>query len=200
MQPPEPKLTEIAIILDRSGSMEAIANDAIGGFNAFISSQAKLQDDAEMARCSLILFNYGYEVPYKSIPVHQIPKLDRSTYIPGGGTALYDAIGRTIQKMTESFARRLPKARPENIIVAILTDGEENSSKDYTQKHIKDLIREKTLQGWEFLFLAANQDAFAAGGNIGIHKSKIDNFNATAEGTSAAFSLMEEKVRKGRGK
>jgi len=113
-------------LLDRSGSMEAIANDAIGGFNAFVDSQRRQPGEARM---TLILFDDRYEVPIKSQPLAQVPLLSRQNFVPRGRTALLHAIGQTIKKMTESFAARPVADRPDAIIVAILTDGEENASR-----------------------------------------------------------------------
>jgi hypothetical protein len=128
--PATTKTTEIAVILDRSGSMESIANDAIGGFNAFVDSQRRQPGEARM---SLVLFDDRYEVPIKSQPLAKVPLLTRQTFVPRGSTALLDAIGRTIKRMTDAFAARPAANRPDTIIVAILTDGEENASRMQAQ-------------------------------------------------------------------
>jgi uncharacterized protein YegL len=188
-------MTEITIILDRSGSMQSIANDAIGGFNSFLKQQ---QAQPGSARLSLVLFDTQYEVIHKSVPLADVPPLTDQTFVPRGGTALLDAIGKTIHKMTNSFAARLPKARPENVIIAILTDGEENSSSDFTLSHINDLITAKKLQGWEFLFLAANQDAIATAGKMNISAKHAINFAATPEGTHVVMEEMSARISESR--
>jgi hypothetical protein len=223
--PATPPKTEIAVILDRSGSMEAIATDAIGGFNAFVATQRSLPPtpssasrsphpqaaaggsdnggegpQPDDARLTLVLFDDRYEVPIKSAPLGQVPLLTRQTFVPRGSTALLDAIGRTIKKMTESFAARPATTRPDTIIVAILTDGEENASSRFTQAHIADLIAEKRAQGWQFVFLAANQDAIASAVRLNIPRADADNFTADAAGAQAVFSTLSQRVTEKRGR
>jgi len=195
--PATTKTAEIAVILDRSGSMEAIATDAIGGFNAFVDSQRRQPGDARM---TLILFDDRYEVPIKSQPLAQVPLLTRQTFVPRGSTALLDAIGRTIKKMTDSFAARPVANRPDTIIVAILTDGEENASRTFSQAHIADLIAEKRAQGWEFIFLAANQDAIASATRLSIPAADAEAFAADRTGTQAAFARLSDRVMEKRGR
>jgi Mg-chelatase subunit ChlD len=184
-------MTEITIILDRSGSMQTIAGDAVGGFNAFLEAQRREEGEA---RLSLVLFDDEYEVPVKSQPLAGVPALTAATYQPRGSTALLDAIGRTIKKMTTSFAAREAEARPGKVIVAILTDGEENASSKYTQAHVSDLIAEKRAQGWEFVFLAANQDAFATAEVLNIPREDAASFQSDAAGTQRVFEEMTTRV------
>ncbi|MGI8603071.1 MAG: vWA domain-containing protein [Verrucomicrobiales bacterium] len=187
---------EIAVILDRSASMASIAGDAIGGFNSFVAAQCLEPGEG---RLTLILFDNEYEVPIKSLPLAEVPPLTDRTFVPRGSTALFDAIGRTIKKMTASFAGRPQARRPTNIIVAILTDGFENASRHYTQAHIADLITEKRAQGWQFIFLAANQDAIASAAKINIAPADAVTFEANAAGACAVFedlSVMTAERRR----
>jgi hypothetical protein len=195
--PAPTKAAEIAVILDRSGSMEAVATDAIGGFNAFLDSQRREPGEARM---TLILFDDRYQVPIKSQPLAEVPLLTRQTFVPRGSTALLDAIGRTLKKMTESFAARPAAERPATIIVAILTDGEENASREFSLAHISDLIAEKRAQGWEFIFLAANQDAIASAARLSIPAADAEVFAADRAGTQAAFSRLSDRVMEKRGR
>lgn len=185
-------LTEIAVILDRSGSMNSIATDAIGGFNAFLAVQRR--EPGGEARISLVLFDDQYKVPLKSLPLAEAPDLTGTTYVPLGSTALLDAIGRTLKKMTSSFAARPAARRPGRVNIAILTDGEKNASRHYSLPHAADLISEKRAQGWEFVFLAANQDAFAAAGALNIPREDAAAFAADAAGTKAVFQEMSTRV------
>ena len=121
-------------ILDRSGSMEACRDDTIGGFNAFLREQ-----QAEGGTLTLILFDHEYSVSYTNKPISDVEPLTINTFVPRGATALLDAIGKAI-KNTQS---NVPT-------VVILTDGQENSSQEYTKAHIKDLIEQKTKDGWTF--------------------------------------------------
>jgi uncharacterized protein YegL len=200
MSPTSPTtLTEIAVILDRSGSMQSIATDAIGGFNAFLAAQRR-EPGAEHTRLTLVLFDDQYEVPCKSIPLAEVPDLSDKTFLPRGSTALRDAIGRTLSKMTRSFAARPAGQKPGNIIIAILTDGQENASREYTGKHIADLIEAKKELGWQFVFLAANQDAIATAAALRIDADDALNFVCNEAGTAAAFMEMSVKVSEKRRK
>ena len=184
--------SEITVILDRSGSMQAIASDAIGGFNAFVEAQRREEGTACL---SLVLFDDHYEVPLRSVPLAAVPPLTSHSFLPRGSTALLDAVGRTIDD-TASRVAALPAAeRPEKVIVAILTDGEENASHLHTPAQIRQKITHfRELLGWEFVFLAANQDAFTAAEAIGIMKEDAASFAANSAGTAAVFSDMAVRV------
>ena len=192
-------LTEITVILDRSGSMQSIASDAIGGFNAFLAAQRREPSvgsgpGSDTTRLTLVLFDDQYEVPYKSIPLTEVPDLTDRTFLPRGSTALRDAIGRTLSKMTRSFAARPAEQKPATIILAILTDGEENASREYSAQHIADFIEAKKELGWQFVFLAANQDALATATDLRIDAADALNFVSTQAGTAAAFRDLSGKV------
>jgi hypothetical protein len=187
-------LTEIACVIDRSGSMEAIASDAIGGFNAFLGEQKK--DTAE-ARLTLVLFDHEYEVICQSVDVQKVAPLSSETYIPRGTTALLDAIGRTMDDLGARLAKISENERPAKIIIAILTDGMENSSHDYSKEKISQMIEhQRTKYNWEFIFLAANQDAIATAQAISIQAQDAVNFAASPLGTRAAFAQMSAEVMK----
>lgn len=149
------------VILDRSGSMETCRDDTIGGFNAFLREQ-----QAEGGTLTLILFDHEYQVLYDRKPIRDVAPLTTETFVPRGSTALLDAIGKAI-KTTQS---NVPT-------VVILTDGQENSSHEYTKAHIKDLIDQKTRDGWTFVYLGANQDAFAEAGQLGIAPTATVNYD-----------------------
>ena len=187
-------LTEIACVIDRSGSMESIASDAIGGFNAFLKEQQK--DTAE-ARLTLVLFDHEYEIVYQSVDVRQVAPLSAENYIPRGTTALFDAVGRTIDDLGRRLAKTAENERPAKVIIAILTDGLENSSRDYTQPKIASMIEnQRTQYSWEFIFLAANQNAIATAGAISIKAQDAVNFAASPQGTRVAFAQMSAEVMK----
>lgn len=116
-------LTEIVVILDRSGSMESIRDDAIGGFNAFMESQKAVAGEATS---TLVQFNTTLETVHENVPLQDMPLLDSKTYVPGGGTALLDAVGLTVDRVGKRLAVTPEDKRPEKVMVAILTDGEEN--------------------------------------------------------------------------
>jgi hypothetical protein len=151
-------------LLDCSGSMESCWDDTIGGFNAFLNEQK-----ATGGTLTLIQFDHEYQMTYNRTKIDKVTPLTRETYKPRGSTALMDAIGRLIKEWNGS----------SNPSVAILTDGQENSSHKFTKAHIKDLIEAKTKDGWTFAYLGANQDAFAEAGSIGIAPGCTMNYDAT---------------------
>lgn len=178
------KKVEIVCIVDRSGSMSNIKTDAIGGFNQFLAAQQALPGEANF---TLVLFDDRYETPQNAIDLKAAEPMTDATFVPRGGTALFDAVGRTIDALGQRFT--LSDVKPEKVIVAILTDGEENSSREYTQSRISGMIRhQESKYGWEFIFLAANQDAFAAGAQLGIKLQNTANFAATGQGVRDAYA------------
>ena len=125
--------------------------------------------------------------------------LDESTYVPKGATAILDAIGISVDSLGEKLYKCPEEERPEKVIVAILTDGLENASNEYSYKQVADKVREQQKKySWEFVFLAANQDAVVTGDKIGIKKEDAVNFKATSEGITTAFEDMNKLVLKKR--
>lgn len=181
---PEPKAVELAVVADRSGSMISILNDAIGAFNAFIDQQQAGDGEAKL---TVALFDTQYEIMQEGVDIKAATKFDKSNFVPRGSTALFDAIGRTL---TNLIARR-EAGEIDAAIVTILTDGEENASREFRAEDIKKLIEKCEKEyGWEFIFLAANQDAFATGSTFGIKASNAYNFAADAAGLKSATAAM----------
>ncbi len=186
-------LTEIAFILDRSGSMSSHLNAAIDGFNGFLREQ---KDTPGQARFSLILFDDHYDVTCASVPIREVVDLDRSTFEPRGSTALLDAIGQTIDELGARLAAMPQDERPGQVIVAILTDGEENASLNYSLSDISSRIAHQSdVYRWQFFFLGADQDAIAkaAAMNIGHHAAM--RFVANEEGFDRSSKAISRKMR-----
>lgn len=155
--------THVAAVVDRSGSMQSIKDDTIGGFAAFIERQATQPGTSSV---SLFQFDTQFEVVYRDRPIEEVPPL---VLEPRGGTALLDAIGQTVADTRTGLARMPEDERPGTVVVVIMTDGEENSSREFTYPVIKDLIEtQQQLEGWTFLFMGADQDAIAAASRLGI--------------------------------
>jgi hypothetical protein len=191
-----PHLTEIAYILDRSGSMQSMQEPAVAAFNDFIKIQLDVPGDA---RLTLVQFDDAYEVPIAATPIREVPQLTAATYTPRGRTALLDAIGRTV-KETDRRITALPDAeKPGKVILTIFTDGQENASREYTATHISDLIRlYRDTKGWEFLFLAANQDAIANAAAMNMDTHSSANVMYSLAGVKSTGSAMSRKVRASR--
>lgn len=185
-------LTEIAFILDRSGSMEPVARAAIDGFNDFLTEQYAVPGDA---RLTLVLFDNEYLVPVDNIPIADVALLNTKTYIPRGSTALLDAIGETIERMGQRLARTPEHERPGKVIVAIFTDGYENSSVQFTWRQVAAKIKHQTdVYQWDFLFLGANQDAIATAANLNISSHNSSSYCADSIGTRTTQRASSKKA------
>ena len=179
-------LTEIVCVLDRSGSMGSIIGDAIGGFNSFLEDQKKEDGDANI---TVALFDNHYELLHDNVDIQKVEEITRAQYSPRGTTALNDSIGRTIDSVGSRLADTDESERPEKVIVAVLTDGYENASREYSADRIKEMIsHQEDKYNWQFIYLAANQDAFAVGQGLGFDMHNSVDFNATAKGAKMAFA------------
>jgi hypothetical protein len=184
---------EIAFILDRSGSMESCREAAIGGFNSFLEEQ---QQTSGFARLTLVLFDDEYLVPIDSLPVAEVLPLTSDDFVPRGSTALLDAIGRTIDDLGVRLAALAEPERPGRVIIAIFTDGAENSSQKQTWREIACLIKQQTEQyRWTFLFLGANQDAIATAAQLNIEACHAATYVADSAGLSASSASLSKKVQ-----
>jgi len=160
------ELTEIVFILDESGSMSPVKDDTIGGFNQFVEDQKKLPGFADF---TLVKFSDYYKVINEGADIVNIPDLDRNSYTPSFSTALLDAVGKTIELVKKRLEKVTEGNKPAKVLFAILTDGEENASREYTTSKIQDLVKEaRDKDGWEFLFLGADIDAWSGGSSMGI--------------------------------
>jgi len=185
-------LTEIAFILDRSGSMESQMEAAIGSFNTFLHEQRQTPGEA---RFTLALFDDRYELPYSSIPISEVTDLDTTTFVPRGMTALLDAIGRTIDELGAKLGALPEESRPGQVIVAILTDGLENASRHYTHQQIADRIaQQRDVYKWQFFFLGANQDAIATAAAMNIDRGSSLQFQQSAAGYESSSRAISRKM------
>ena len=185
-------LTELVFVLDRSGSMEAMVEPAISGFNRLLREQQQVPGHA---RFTLVLFDDQYELPFHSVPIAEVLELNTETFVPRGGTALLDAIGRTIDDLGKKLAATAEKDRPNQVIVAILTDGEENASHHYSWENVARRIRHQTEKyQWQFLFLGANQDAIATAGRMNIHAANTANFAMNEHSYHSSKSALSRKM------
>ncbi len=179
--------TAIAIVADRSGSMSSIKADAEGGINNFVEEQAVLP-----GKCTVRIdeFDSQFNSFIKSTDVNRVPEYK---LVPRGSTALLDAMGRTIVEFGEELAALPEDERPANVIVVVVTDGEENSSKEWTADRVKELIKQQEEQwNWKFVFLAANQDAIATGAKYGFAKGSSLTYSPDKIGT--AYSTASAAV------
>ncbi len=161
-------LTDITMVIDRSGSMESIRSDAEGGINAFINQQKVEPGEALL---TLVQFDTEYEFVHSGVPIKQVTAF---TLLPRGSTALLDAVGRAINETGARLAAMNETDRPGLVVFVIVTDGQENSSREFKRKKIREMIQhQQSAYKWQFTFLAANQDAFAEGASMGIAQDGI---------------------------
>lgn len=158
-----PKLTWLVFLLDRSGSMQSIKSDVVGGFEAFIAEQ---RAGDGLCTVTLAQFDTEYEVVYRGIALEQVPRLALS---PRGSTALHDSMGKLITDTAAQIKALAEADKPSTVIVAIMTDGMENSSREWRGPDIKALVEQQTNDsGWEFLYMGADQDAVEVGKGLGV--------------------------------
>lgn len=178
-------LTDITVVMDRSGSMVSCQQDMEGGLNTFIEEQKK-QPGA--ALFTLVQFDTTYEFVHKGMPIRDVPKC---RLVPRGGTALLDAIGQAVQETGERLNAIPEDQRPGLVVFVIITDGQENSSREWTLEKVKSLItQQQDAYKWQFTFLGANQDAFAAAGGMGIPSAA----NYTPSTSKQAFAGAHQNV------
>jgi len=190
----------IYFVLDRSGSMASIASDVVGGFNTFLANQ---QADGADALLTLIQFDSqeAHEVLAEATPIAQVPRLTAGSFVPRGGTPLYDAMGHTIADATiRAEARRNAGEPEEEILFITFTDGQENQSREYDRAKLFDLVKKREEIGWTFVYLGANQDSYAEGGHIGYAAGNTQNFTASPAGAQAAFGSLSTAVARRRAK
>lgn len=179
---PTNERTHIICILDSSGSMSSIMSDSIGGFNTFLKEQRELPDDATI---TVVLFDSknNYQLLYDNIDIKKTKDITSKEWYPRGLTALHDAIGKTINADKAKLAR-LGDEAPAKVLVCIVTDGLENDSIEYQVSDIKKLIKECEKNDWNFMYLAANQDAFNVGSGFGVSAGNTINYMATMDGVA----------------
>lgn len=187
-------LTHIAVIADRSGSMFSIADDMNGGLKTFLQEQDALDGTLTI---DITTFDSEVETPHQQADFDQIiwPVID-----PRGMTALYDAIGITVDNLGKRLAAEKEEARPGKVLVVVVTDGAENSSREYTADQIKALVqRQQDEYQWGFVFLGANIDSFSVAGGLGFHASSTMDYLATAGGTASVMRSMTKAASAYRG-
>lgn len=185
-------LTEMVFVLDRSGSMRSLTADTIGGFNELIEKQKKLEGDAYV---TTVLFNHEYEVLHDHVALKDVAPLTDREYFARGGTALLDAVGRTINAVGARLAATPEEERPEHVVFVITTDGMENASCEYTAKQVREMVEHQQQKySWQFVFLGANMDAVSEAGKLGISASHAANFAPSQRGVSMMYRMALDEV------
>ena len=187
-------LTEIIFVLDRSGSMEHLTTETIGGFTSLIEKQ-KADNNGEV-RVTTVLFDNEYELLHDHVEISNVPLLTRKEYYARGCTALLDAVGRTIDTIGKRLSNTPENERPGHILFVITTDGYENASSDYSKSKIKKMIQlQSETYNWQFLFLGANIDAVGEADSIGIKSTMACSPSASPKGVSSTFNAVGNIVK-----
>jgi uncharacterized protein YegL len=190
-------LTDIAILLDSSGSMQSIRDDTIGGFNLFLEEQKKQPGQAVL---TLVTFNTDYNRIHSAVPLEDVKPLTTETYWPQKNTALLDALGRLINETGERLKNTPEDRRPFKVIFVVITDGQENSSHEFNRKRVSEMVtHQHDVYKWEFVFLGSNQDSFAEAGTLGVKMVNTVNYAATGAGVKCVFSAASRGMSAYRG-
>lgn len=177
--------TLIAALLDRSGSMQAIAADMRGGFDSYVAREA---GQPGTTLVTLAQFDDSYEVVYADRPIGDVPPLNLE---PRGCTALLDAIGRFVTEVGATLAGLPEDQRPGEVTVLVMTDGLENASSEWTVEAVRALIAQQESQySWDFVFLGANMDAVEVGTNLGFAPGKSLTYDADGDAVHGAWDAL----------
>jgi len=186
--------THITVILDRTGSMESIRDDTIGGFNAFLKQQK-----AEPGTATLTLVQFDsqdpYEVVHRFMPIVEVTELTRDTYVPRASTPLLDALGRGINDVEKCLNDLHEDDRPSKVVVVVVTDGQENSSQEFRKDQIEKMVQEKTEKSaWQFVFLSADLAAIGDALSVGISADSVLLYEKSGEGSSDAWASLSRRT------
>ncbi len=184
--------TELVMILDKSGSMGGLESDTIGGFNAMIAKQKKVEGEVLV---STVLFATKSEVIYDRVPIDEVRDLTEKEYEVGGCTALIDAVADAIHHIGNIHKYARKEDVPEKTIFVITTDGEENASRRHSAEQVKEMVkRQQEKYGWEFIFLGANIDAVETAGLYGIPEDRAVTYNNDSKGIALNYQVVSETL------
>ena len=185
-------LTEIVFILDKSGSMSGLESGTIGGFNSMLEKQKK---ESGKAIVTTILFDNNYSILHDRLYIGEVKPITNKDYFVEGSTALLDAVGKTIKKVSNTHMNIAVNEQPEKTVIVIITDGMENASAEYSYKKVKAMVElQKAKFCWEFIFLGANIDAAETAGRFGVNSERAVNYHADSEGLKTSYNAVTNAV------
>jgi hypothetical protein len=182
---------DLTIVLDKSGSMGSLVNDTVNGFDHFVSEQKKVAGECKL---TVIQFDTTYTIMHHGCDIHKVPSI-KGSYQPGGSTALLDAVGKAINEAGNRFKNMSESERPAKVLFVIITDGEENSSHEFSKVKIKEMItHQRENYKWDFIYLGANVDAFSEASSMGIGGQFAANYAHTGKGIIRSYDCMSKNV------
>jgi len=193
---PKEDYTHMSFIVDRSGSMYNLVGDMQSGFNSLINEQKNVEGEATV---TLVQFDNSSELVHDMIPIADVPNFILQ---PRGATALLDAMAYTMNLVKGQIVEMNPEDRPGRCIFVVITDGEENSSRESNRDTVFEMIQDCNDDeevNYEFVFLGANQDAIRAGGNIGVRANASMTYDATSQGTQVMYQSLSKGLTSYRG-
>jgi uncharacterized protein YegL len=191
MNEPESLHTVIVLLLDRSGSMEAIRGATIAAVNDFFDTQRRVPGRASV---TLVLFDDQFELRHDGLDLEVVPPLTDETFVPRGSTALLDAWGRAMGETQARLAALPPADQPDLVVFVVMTDGEENASREWSAEQVFAVVERRRADGWRFVFLGANQDAVAVAGRCGVDRSHTLTYDASDMGTRTVVTVVSASV------
>lgn len=196
---PSARPTEILVILDRSGSMATIAADVVGGVNTFLDEQRRNGPDA---RVTIVQFDSQdpQHVLVDAVPIAEVTPFDIRHFRPRGGTPLLDALGRAVGRLRADRTAGSLAGSPRDVIVAVVTDGAENQSREFTLADVNRLIETCEAEGWNFVYLSADRNAFHDAERMGFKAGAVVQFDHTGAGTREVFGRLASGTAKARDK
>lgn len=195
-----PNYTHVSFLIDESGSMGSVRDDVIGGFNTLMAEQRKAEGKLTVSVCKFgTHLKNNYELVWDRVVDAEVPDLSADTFAPNGSTPLLDAVGKHINDLGNTL-RELPEdERPSTVILVIMTDGRENSSREYSRSQISEMVkRQETEYQWTFVYTGANVDAFAESSSIGISSKNAVGYKSTSAGTRRGYEVLSKNLLRAR--
>ena len=198
----DPNYTHVSFILDESGSMGSVRDDVIGGFNTMMAEQRAAEGKLTVSLCKFgTHLDNNYQKVYSCVVAAEVPDLSQATFAPSGGTPLLDAVGRHINELGNVLRSMPEQQRPSKVIVVIMTDGQENQSREFTSKaQIAEMIkRQEDEFSWTFVYMGANVDAFGESSAFGVSAKNAVAYTSSKRGTSVAYAAASRGLLRARG-